>query len=322
MPVDKDSDTAMPSDLADELRTYTVLIVEDDIHTAELLTYTLSSAGFQVFTAANALEAMKKLEIVTVDLIISDVMMPHMDGFAMRERIVGDPVLKDIPFVFLTAKGTSEDQIRGLSSGVDEYVTKPFDPQVLIARVHAVLRRRENYSRVSRIDTLTGLLTRQTLEREVERELARIKRYPAQGTLVFLDIDGFKQVNDVYGHAAGDRALIQLAEALTNDIRSVDLVGRYGGEEFVLYFPETPESVGIRIVERMMAQFRNLTENEANGPLTFSAGVAEAPRDGIDFGTLVQHADQAMYQAKNHGKAQVIPWRAEMAQQSPENASQ
>ncbi|HRK34767.1 MAG TPA: diguanylate cyclase [Candidatus Hydrogenedentes bacterium] len=303
----------MSEELPEEPRTYTVLIVEDDAHTAELLSYTLTSAGFQVFTAGSAPEALKKLEIVTVDLIVSDVMMPHLDGFAMRELIVNNPVLKDVPFVFLTAKGTSEDQIRGLSSGVDEYITKPFDPQVLTARIHAVLRRRENYSRASRIDTLTGLLNRQTLEREVERELARIKRYPAQGSLVFLDIDGFKQVNDVYGHAAGDRALVQLAAALTNDIRSVDLVGRYGGEEFVLYFPETPEAVGIRIVERMMVTFQNLSHNEPSGPLTFSAGLAEAPRDGVEFAQLVERADQAMYQAKRAGKARVLPWREAMA---------
>lgn len=301
------------SDLPDEPQNYTVLVVEDDPHTAELLAYTLGSAGFQVFTAASGPDALKKLEIVMVDLIVSDVMMPEMDGFKMREKIVQDGVLRDIPFVFLTAKGTSEDQIRGLSSGADEYVTKPFDPQVLIARIHAVLRRRENFSRVARLDTLTGLLNRTTLEREVQRELARIKRYPADGSLVFLDIDGFKQVNDTFGHAAGDRALLQLASALTKDIRSVDIVGRYGGEEFVLYFPETPEPVGIRIVERMMAMFRSLSKDELNGPLTFSAGLAEAPRDGSDFATLVERADQAMYTAKRRGKAQVIAWRPELA---------
>ena len=302
----------MSSDLTDEPRHYTVLVVEDDPHTAELLSYTLSAAGFQVFTASSAPEALRKLEIVMVDLIVSDVMMPEMDGFAMRDRILQDSVLRDIPFVFLTAKGTSEDQIRGLSSGADEYVTKPFDPQVLIARIHAVLRRRENFARVARLDTLTGLLNRLTLEREVTRELARIKRYPSLGALVFLDIDGFKQVNDRFGHAAGDRALLHLATALTKDIRSVDIVGRYGGEEFVLYFPETPETVGIRIVERMMAMFRNLSKEELNGPLTFSAGLAEAPRDGTEFAELVERADQAMYTAKRQGKAQVIAWRKDM----------
>jgi diguanylate cyclase (GGDEF)-like protein len=311
----------MSTDLPDEPRNYAVLVVEDDPHTAELLSYTLSAAGFHVFTAASGPEALKKLEIVMVDLIVSDVMMREMDGFAMRDRIVQDTVLRDIPFVFLTAKGTSEDQIRGLSSGADEYVTKPFDPQVLIARIHAVLRRRENFSRVARLDTLTGLLNRQTLERDVQRELARIKRYPSNGSLVFLDIDGFKQVNDQFGHAAGDRALLHLATALTKDMRSIDIVGRYGGEEFVLYFPETPEPVGVRIVERMMAMFRNLSKNEVNGPLTFSAGVAEAPRDGADFATLVEKADQAMYTAKRQGKAQVIAWRPNMvARTQPDGA--
>lgn len=297
----------------DDTRTYTVLLVEDDPHTAELLAYTLSSAGFQVFTAVSGVDALKKLEIIAVDLIVSDVMMPEMDGFEMRDRIVENPVLREVPFVFLTAKGTSQDQIRGLSSGVDEYVTKPFDPQVLIARVHAVLRRRENYSRAARLDTLTGLLNRQSLQHDIERELARIKRYPAQASLVFLDIDGFKQVNDVYGHAAGDRALRQLAAALTKETRSVDLLGRYGGEEFVLYFPETPEDDGVRIIERMLNQFRHLSQAESNGPLTFSAGIVEAPRDGADFATLVERADQAMYQAKRQGKARVVPWREDMS---------
>lgn len=302
----------MSTDLPEEAQHYAVLVVEDDPHTAELLSYTLSAAGFQVFTAASAIEALKKLEIVVVDLIVSDVMMREMDGFAMRDRIVQDASLRDIPFVFLTAKGTSEDQIRGLSTGADEYVTKPFDPQVLIARINAIMRRRENFSKLSRLDTLTGLLNRQTLEREVQRELARIKRYPSNGSLVFLDIDGFKQVNDQFGHAAGDRALLHLATALTKDIRSIDIVGRYGGEEFVLYFPETPEPVGVRIVERMMVMFRNLSRDETYGPLTFSAGIAQAPRDGSDFATLVEKADQAMYLAKRQGKAQVVGWRPDI----------
>lgn len=303
----------MEANLTEEPRTYTVLVVEDDPHTSELLSYVLGEAGFQVFTAEDGLRALKKLDIVTVDLIICDVMMPEMDGFAFRERIVKDPVLREIPFVFLTAKATPEDQVWGLGSGADEYITKPFDPEVLVARVHAVLRRRESFARVARLDPLTQLLNRQTFQREVDRELERIKRYPAVGTLVFLDIDGFKQVNDEYGHAAGDRALVQLAKALTKDIRSVDLVGRYGGEEFVLYFPETPEPVGVRIVERMHTHFQHLSQQDGTGALTFSAGLVEAPRDGTDFKTLCERADAAMYSAKRQGKARVLVWQAEMS---------
>lgn len=300
----------------EEPRTYSVLVVEDDPHTAELLSYNLSEAGFQVFIAEDGLSALHKLDIVMVDLIVCDVMMPEMDGFTLRERINEDPVLREIPFVFLTAKTTAEDQIQGLAMGVDEYVTKPFDPEVLLARVHAVLRRRESFAQVARLDPLTKLLNRQTLQREIERELARIKRYPAVATFVFLDIDEFKQVNDQYGHAAGDHALGHLASALTKDIRTVDIVGRYGGEEFILYFPETPEEIGHRIIERMHMTFQQLSESEGAGPLTFSAGLVEAPRDGEDFATLCCRADAAMYRAKKQGKAQVLIWRPDMSEGS------
>jgi diguanylate cyclase (GGDEF)-like protein len=306
----------MDNALTEDPKTYTVLVVEDDPHTAELLSYNLSEAGFQVFNAEDGLSALHKLDIVTVDLIICDVMMPEMDGFALRERINEDPVIREIPFIFLTAKTTAEDQIHGLGMGVDEYVTKPFDPEVLLARVHAVLRRHENFARVARLDPLTKLLNRQTLQREIERELARIKRYPAVATFVFLDIDEFKHVNDEFGHAAGDHALGHLASALTKDIRTVDIVGRFGGEEFILYFPETPEEIGLRIIERMHATFNYLSESEGSGPLTFSAGLVEAPRDGSDFQTLCARADAAMYRAKKQGKAKVLVWKADMTEMS------
>ncbi len=306
----------MDNAITEDPRTYTVLVVEDDPHTSELLAYNLSEAGFQVFSAEDGVSALHKLDIVTVDLIVCDVMMPEMDGFTFRERINDDPVLREIPFIFLTAKTTAEDQIHGLSTGADEYITKPFDPEVLLARVHAVLRRHENFARVARLDPLTKLLNRQTLQREIERELERIKRYPAVATLVFLDIDEFKRVNDEFGHAAGDHALKQLAAALTKDIRTVDIVGRYGGEEFVLYFPETPEDIGLRIVERMHATFKQLSEEEGSRLLTFSAGLVEAPRDGSDFETLCARADSAMYRSKNEGKAKVLVWKPDMTEES------
>jgi diguanylate cyclase (GGDEF)-like protein len=292
--------------------TQTVLVVEDDPHMAELLSFNLSEQGFRVFVAANGAEAVKKLEIVAVDMIVCDIMLPVMDGLAFRERLLEKPALRDTPFIFLTAKTLPEDQIRGLSMGVDEYVTKPFDPQVLVARIKAVLHRRETYARVARLDPLTGLLNRQSLERAVDRELARIKRYPAVASIVFLDIDGFKQVNDQFGHAAGDRALVNLAAALTKDVRSVDIIGRFGGEEFILFFPETSKDAAIGIVDRMHHRFQELSKSDGCGMLTFSAGIAEAPEDGADFKTLCARADQAMYAAKRQGKALILGWAPAM----------
>ncbi|MBX7255504.1 MAG: diguanylate cyclase [Candidatus Hydrogenedentes bacterium] len=292
----------------EEPQTYTVLVVEDDKHTAELLSYNLTEAGFHVFQAHDGVDALKKLDIVTVDLIICDIMMPQMDGFTLRQRLLKNPAQQHTPFIFLTAKSQPEDQIRGLESGVDEYITKPFDPHVFVARVHAVLRRHENMAQLVRRDPLTQLLNRNTLEREIERELARIKRYSGIGSLVFLDLDDFKEINDRLGHATGDRALVRLASVLTSEIRSVDIVGRYGGEEFVLYFPESTIETSRGIVERMHAAFVELSQEEDNELLTFSAGIAEAPRHGSDFKTLCSRADEAMYSAKHQGKARIIAW--------------
>lgn len=292
----------------EEPQTYSVLVVEDDRHTAELLSYNLSEAGFHVFQAHDGADALKKLDIVTVDLIICDIMMPNMDGFALRQKLLRDPALRQTPFIFLTAKSQPEDQIRGLETGVDEYVTKPFEPQVLVARVHAVLRRHENMAQLVRRDPLTQLLNRNTLEREINRELARIKRYSGIGTLVFLDLDDFKEINDRLGHATGDRALVRLASVLTSEIRSIDVVGRYGGEEFVLYFPESTIEKSRGIVERMHAAFIEKSQEEDNETLTFSAGIAEAPAHGSDFQTLCSRADDAMYSAKHQGKARIIAW--------------
>jgi diguanylate cyclase (GGDEF)-like protein len=162
---------------------------------------------------------------------------------------------------------------------------------------------------MSRYDSLTQLLNRPTLEREIDRELNRMLRYPGLSSLVFVDIDGFKLVNDELGHAAGDRVLFQLAEVLRANTRSVDLTGRYGGEEFVLFLPETNEPQAIYVVERMQQHFQIPTEATSGRSMTFSAGIAEAPRDGSDFDTLCRRADAAMYAAKRAGKAQVLPWR-------------
>jgi diguanylate cyclase (GGDEF)-like protein len=288
----------------------TVLVVEDNPHTAELLDFNFNEAGFRVRVAEDGHEAVRVLRSDTVDVIVCDIMMPKLDGFELREFVMRDPVLREIAFIFLTAKTLAEDELRGLATGADEYVTKPFDPEVLIARVRAVLKRREEFDRVARLDPLTQMLNRPTLEKEIQRELERLRRYAGVGVLVFLDIDGFKQFNDKYEHAVGDRVLQHLARVIGANVRQVDLVGRYGGEEFVLFFPATTSEQAIGVVERMQRGFRSFPDENLDESLTFSAGVAEAPRDGIQFSVLSGKADKAMYQAKREGKDRIIMWDA------------
>ena len=289
-----------------------VLVLEDDPHACELLAYSLAEAGYNVLTAANGQEGLQKLEDQVVDVIVCDIMMPVMDGFAFRDAVLEDPVLREIAFVFLTARTMPEDQVRGLRTGVDEYITKPYDPEVLIARIESVLTRRDSFTQVARLDTMTQVLNRRTLENEIARELERVRRYKSVGSLAFLDVDNFKVINDTCGHAAGDTVLQNLADIMKENIRTVDMVGRYGGEEFVIFFPETAE-VGVRFVlERMQSQFRQRTKNSVGKELTFSAGIAQAPKDAKDFLSLCARADAAMYQAKRQGKARIIDWTPAM----------
>lgn len=299
--------------MADAERQYSALIVEDDPGARELLRFNLSEAGFVTHAVDSAAPAMDILSKDSVDIIVCDVMLPGMDGFGFRESLVKDPALREIAFVFLTAKTMAEDQIRGLSTGVDEYITKPFDPQVLIARIQAVLSRRENFSRLARLDPLTQLANRATLEREITRELDRLKRYPGVATLVFIDVDGFKGINDSLGHAEGDRVLVHLASVLKANSRTTDIAGRYGGEEFVLFFPATAEDHARGVVERMHDHFQLGFDGYAGEKrLTFSAGLVETPRDGADFPTLCDRADTAMYTAKRNGKARLVVWSHEL----------
>ena len=299
--------------MAEAERQYAVLAVEDDPSALELLRFNLTEAGFTTFAVDAAPKALELLQRETVDLIVCDVMLPGMDGFEFREAVLKDPVLREVAFIFLTAKSMAEDQIRGLSSGVDEYITKPFDPQVLMARIHAVLSRREMFARAARLDPLTGLANRSTLEREIRRELGRIKRYPNVACLVFVDVDNFKSVNDKLGHAEGDRVLMHLAAVLKANSRTTDVVGRYGGEEFVIFFPSTPEDKARAVIERMHEGFQLGFDGFAGDHrLTFSAGLVEAPRDGDEFSALCDRADTAMYNAKRNGKARLVVWSPEL----------
>jgi len=289
-------------------KTYRVLAVEDDARLLRLVAHTLRQAGFSVATAENGREGLERVAERPPDLIISDINMPELDGFAFRDRLLADPEMRRVPFLFLTARDAPEDQIRGLRSGVDEYITKPFVPAVLLARVEAVLRRHESYVEMVRRDPLTGLLNRQSLESDVERELERLKRFPGKGSLIFIDLDNFKKVNDWYGHAMGDEVLVGLGRLLREETRTVDIVGRFGGEEFIAYFPGSDAATSATTVRRLLVRFRGMSFRPQEVRVTFSAGIAEALTHGKDFDTLCRRADQAMYRAKKLGKNRIVLW--------------
>lgn len=290
-----------------------VLVVENDANSLHLIRYHLSKGGFQVRSASNGWEALKRLKDGPVDLVLSEVTIPDMDGFTLRERMLLDPGTRDIPFLFLTADTQPDKQVRALRIGVDDYMTKPFDPIVLVARVQAVIERRRVHDEMVRFDPLTHLLNRATLELHVTEDLTRLERYQRFSTLAMLDMDGFARVNAEQGHSMGDLLLTCLAGMIATSIRTMDSAGRYSGAQCILYLPEThPEGAKI-VLERLQVQFGKACEAITSTKITFSAGIVESPRDGTHFDQLCSRVGQAMHIAKHRENDKIVIWTPELA---------
>jgi DNA-binding response OmpR family regulator len=168
-----------------------ILVVDDEPNTITLVTYNLAKTGFRILVANNGKAALDILQKEKVDLILSDIMMPDIDGFDLYERVRLNIETRNVPFIFLTAKTHPEDETKGLRLGVDEYIKKPFDPFVLIARIQSVLERRRTFDLMTRTDPLTHVLNRAALEEEVGQELQRLKRYSSVGSLVPCNVHNF-----------------------------------------------------------------------------------------------------------------------------------
>jgi diguanylate cyclase (GGDEF)-like protein len=284
----------------------TILVVEDNNDMREYIRKGLEGR-YRVVEAADGIEGFARAREQNPQLIISDVMMPRMDGYALCRAIRGDKKLHMTPIILLTAKAASEMVVEGLESGAVDYITKPFSFDVLLARIKAVIMRKSEQDYLASRDGLTGLLNRPTWEELAERELKIIARGGGFASIAFLDLDGFKVVNDTYGHSTGDQVLVELAQTIVGELRSTDLIGRYGGEEIVLFLPGSTGDNGVRLLSRILGIFRSKTMGENRVSCTFSAGVVEAAAGAdLKLADFVASADSAMYEAKRGGKARVV----------------
>ena len=304
-----------------------VLIADDEPVNLALISSRLESEGHRVLTATNGREAVERARQASPDTIILDVMMPVMDGLEACRELKTDPATRDIPIIFLSARDDTETKVSGLSVGANDYVSKPFRAEELVARVGVAIRlkrerdhlrvsaeearrRAEAASEMSMTDALTRLLNRHGLRGALQREHAAARRYRRPLACLMIDIDNFKEVNDTHGHAAGDAALVQVARVLAETVRGSDVVCRYGGEEFLVLAPETNLAGAIALGEkiRRAAAARLYGGGDLSGappfPLTLSLGAA-ALADGESGHDLVARADAALYEAKERGRNRV-----------------
>lgn len=298
------------------VETQKVLVADDDAVNREVLGELLKPE-YTVLLARNGAQALERAARHLPDLILLDVMMPDMDGYEVLRRLRDDPSTAHIAVIFISGLDRPEDEANGLKMGAADYIVKPFNQTVVMARVALhlqVVRQRRMLERLANIDGLTELANRRRFDEMYGLEWQRARRANRPLSLALLDIDAFKQFNDRYGHPAGDRALRSVARVAGVAMRRPgDLAARYGGEELVLLMPETDADAAQRVAEAVREAVASLNiAHEASGVaprLTVSIGGATLAVDGNEQqSALFEAADAQLYRAKQAGRDQVW-WR-------------
>ena len=293
-----------------------ILIAEDDAISRRLLDTILRKWGYEVVVAHDGDQAWEELQKEeSPRLAILDWMMPGMDGVEVcgkvRER-TGSPY---VYILLLSAKSQREDLVKGLESGADDYITKPFDANELKVRLRAgrrildlqtqLMSAQEALRDQASRDPLTGIWNRNAIFEIFRRELARATREQSPLSIVMLDIDHFKDLNDTHGHMAGDAVLREFTHRITNSLRPYDDVGRYGGEEFLVVLPGCDLESALRHAERLRKLMANepFDTSEGRHVVTCSLGAASATAaEPRSMDTLIRSADAALYRAKRNGR--------------------
>lgn len=290
-----------------------ILIVDDARLNIKIMTCILEN-NYKIFSAASGKEALDIVMSKSIDLILLDVIMPEMDGYEVCKIVKNNQKTRNIPIVFISAMTNIEDETRGLEVGAIDYIFKPVSPPILKARVrnHLELKKcRDILEKQSTIDVLTGIANRRYFDDTFDKEWRRALRRGDTLSLVFIDIDFFKEYNDFYGHLAGDDCLRQVGSTLNQLFkRGGDLVARYGGEEFIIVLPATSLANAALVAEKVRSNIESLKMvhemSEVSEYVTVSVGIATViPEENVIAASLLEQVDKALYQAKRRGRNMV-----------------
>ncbi|SNY54249.1 response regulator receiver modulated diguanylate cyclase [Arsukibacterium tuosuense] len=285
-----------------------VYIVDDDAMLAEHYALVLNRIGIDTFINKQPQQIVKELINFQPDLILMDMYMPDYTGAELAGVIRQYPPLRRLPIVFLSSEQNKNLQNRAMSHGADDFITKPIDDLQLAQAVKVRLARSMQIKNLVEKDSLTGLIKHSAIKEVAEFEFERAGRTGKPLSIVMLDIDHFKTVNDAHGHATGDIVITALATLMRKRIRKTDRAGRYGGEEFMLVLPDCDAEQARLLTKQILENFAILHFDTAGQPFgcTFSAGVASsADSQAENAEQLINHADEALYRAKHAGRNQV-----------------
>ena len=281
------------------------ILIVDDAFFMQKVTSDMLAESYDTVCVSSGEEALAVYEKEKPDLILSDLLMPGMTGLELQARLRERYSGEAIPIMFMTADEHDESESKGLAGGAMDFIRKPFRKDVLLRRVGNILRNLERIAGlkiVAETDPMTRLLNKAS----VRQTLLPLCQKSA-GTLMMVDLDSFKPVNDLYGHAMGDRVLIAFADVLRSVIRSSDVAGRLGGDEFLLFCRDIRDPDAIRqktatINERIVSTAKSLMGEDLQIPLGASVGAVLVPDEGTDYDALCRKADKALYTVKQNGK--------------------
>ena len=286
-----------------------ILVVEDDEFHAAFARTVLESAGYQVDVCSTPRSFSEHMATFQPELLLMDVNLPEVSGYDLARLVRQQEQHAALPIIFLTSEAEMESRIRAAKAGGDEHLTKPVHPALLASAVGARLERARFLKSLLHRDGLTRLLTHASFMEQVQQVIDRRARStPGPASLVLLDVDHFKHINDTYGHQAGDRVLATLAASLRQHLRRTDIIGRYGGEEFGVLLDHLPIDDAQRLITRLLNEFAALDHTAGEHQhfrVTFSAGIAPY-HQGIERHAWIEAADQALYAAKKSGRNRVL----------------
>ncbi|WP_254512091.1 diguanylate cyclase [Anatilimnocola floriformis] len=302
-----------------------ILLVDDDAAMLRLLARWLELAGYRVRTARDGNEACAAIELECPQIVITDWEMPGMDGHELCRWVRSQSLPHYVYLMLLTVRSGLEDLVRGLESGADDFLKKPIDKDELLARLRSgsrVLELEQRLGVLARCDALTGLTSRRTFFEFLNREWSRSQRYHFPLSCVMVDIDFFKRINDLHGHAVGDEVIRRVGAALAEGCRNSDVVSRYGGEEFCLLLPETSEDNAAIWANRMRQRLADLKfqVGDKEVQITASLGVAQRMDDMASPEQLIDMADQALMVAKRSGRDRVVTYHS-LSEAKPKSTS-
>lgn len=287
-----------------------MLVVDDVADNIKLLVYNLEDEGYRVLEATSGIEAMHTVDMEAPDIILLDVMMPDVSGLEVLKELKSSQDTAHIPVILVTTNSLDEQIVQGLDLGAYDYVIRPYSYTVLAARIRAALRgkaHQEQLKQLSATDSLTQLLNKRQFTQMVQREIQRVYRLGGPLCLIVLDIDHFKSINEHFGHDTGDEVLLEFSRLISQQVRTIDIIARFAGDEFVICLPDTDLPSALNIAERILCQVeQSQVLSKSGNPIDFTASIGVSTlKNDEHFEVLYTQADKALYKAKHSGRNQV-----------------